>query len=120
MFEATASEFPFVDRLPKREKGKVAQLLDQVAEFAELQKKHGALVPITVVRGLLNISKQRVHQLREAGAFQGIKFHGHYYVPEAELVEFLKRERKSGGQFKPPTFKECLERSHELVKESSK
>jgi hypothetical protein len=120
MLEATGNEFPFVAALPKKEKGRVAQLLDQVAEFGELQRKHGGLIPVIVVAGLLNVHRSRVYQYIESGHFPAIGFQGHLYVPEPALIEFLKTERKNGRPFKAPSLKECLERVKELVKDSSK
>ena len=102
MFEATANEFPFVEALPKREKGKVARMLDQVREFSELQKKHGSLVPAGLAYGVLGISSQRFYQLIDAGTLKAIQHHGQWFVPEDVFVEFCKTERKSGRPFKIP------------------
>ena len=120
MVELTVNEFAFVDGLPKREKTRVGKLLDQVAEFGELQRKHGALIPALLVSGLLDVSSQRVYQYIKAGQLPAVKFNGHQYVPEAALIEFLKTERKNGRPFKAPTLKQCLERAQSIVKDSSK
>ena len=103
MFEATANEFPFVEALPKRQKGRVAKMLDQVKEFGALQKEHGALYPSQLVRGILGFSHQRMSQLIEAGILKAVKHHGHWFIPEAAFVEFVNTERKAGRPPKIPT-----------------
>jgi hypothetical protein len=103
MFEATANEFPFVEALPKREKGRVAKAIDQVREFCALQEKHGSLLPALFIVGVLGISRQRVYQLIEGGQLKAVQHHGQWYIPESVFLEFVNTERKNGRPVKLPT-----------------
>lgn len=122
MFEAQALEFPWMQDLPKREKSKVAKAVDLVKEFTDLQRKHGALVPASMVATVLNVTRARVLQFIEEGRLPAVMFRGSWYVGEDDLRAFGKLERKVGRppKARAPSFGECLEMAHDLVKASRK
>ena len=99
MFEAPATEFPFVAELPKREKSRLVKIWDQLQELSALMEEKGLLVPFPVAASLLEISHQRVQEICESGRLDRIEFRGHRYVTEKSIVEFAKCERKAG---RPP------------------
>ena len=121
MFEATVNEFPFVEALPKREKGRVAKILETIREFSALQKEHGTLIPAPLAWGVLGVSRSRLYELVELKRLPGIQHHGQWYIPEEALLEFCKSERKAGRPPKVPTSnRDLLKISIEAAKEFSR
>jgi excisionase family DNA binding protein len=122
MFEAEALEFPWVETLPKREKSKAVAATELVNEFIALQKKHGALLPATMVAVALNLSKARVYQFIEEGRLKAVMFRGVHYIGEDDLRKFAKEERKAGRPCKARnvTFAECLQIGKDIVKAAKK
>lgn len=117
MFEAQATEFPFMAELPKREKSRVGKALEAMREMSELQKRVGALVPAALAAKILNVSRQRFYQLVDAGTLKTVQFHGHHYITESDLVEFANSDRTPGRRKTAPTFRECMEMAREWAKE---
>jgi hypothetical protein len=76
------------------------------------------LVPQTFTAGLLDISKQRVAQLIDAGKLEAVEFNGTRFVTERSVVALAQSERKSGRPFnvKAPTLRE----SYRMVKDMKK
>jgi hypothetical protein len=99
MFEAAATEFPFVEDLTKREKSKVLSFWDQLKAFKKVVDREGNLLPLKFAAKLLSVSPQRVDQLVEEGRIKRVEFAGHVYVTENSLLEFAKLERRNG---RPP------------------
>jgi len=93
------AEFPFVADLPKREKTKLASLWDNFQEIKTVTEAHGMLVPVSLAAELLGISRQRIHELMEAGRLQRVEFRGRAYMTEDQLHEYARAERKAG---RPP------------------
>ena len=96
MFEATVNEFPFVKELPKGQKTSVREAFDLVRQYIELTKRDGTLIPLAMVHRVLNVSRQRVHQLITSGRLSSHNFDGFIFVSENALLEFAKSERKTG------------------------
>lgn len=117
MFEAQASEFPFMADLPQREKSRVEKAMDVARALTALQEKVGPIIPAGLASKCLNISRQRFHQLVEEGRLKTVQVEGHHYISEADLLEFLKLERKSGRPFKAPTIREAWKQAREWVAE---
>ncbi len=121
MHEIAASEFPFVDALPRREKAAVKTAVDVLNDWREATRLHGSLVPTSMVAAVLNVSKQRVHQLIQHGRLVTVVFGGHNYVTELSLNDLASSERKSGRPFKVAgTFKKSLAVADYLAEETSK
>lgn len=113
MFEATISEFPFVERLPKREKSAVGKALDLVREFSELCETRGTLIPCALATAVLDISRQRMSIILQEGRFEGaVRFRGAWYIPESSLLEYARKEKSRGGR--PPTLRECISLGREI------
>jgi hypothetical protein len=120
--EIAASEFPFVESLPKREQASVRTAVDVLNDWREAMRIHGTLIPTSMVIAVLKISKQRVHQLISDGRLVSVKFGGHHYVTELSLTEVAKHERKNGRPFKGASLVQTLRASREFFasKDSSK
>jgi len=100
MTETMASEFPFVEQLPKREKSRLLKLWDHFAEARALTKEHGMLVPVQLAASLAGVSNQRIHQLMEADQLKRVELNGHPFVTENSFVVWAQSERKNGRPFK--------------------
>lgn len=96
MDQAIVNEFPFVAELPKREKSKLAKLWDTFQEMKRITAETGMLVPVGLVAELLDISRQRVYQLVEAGRLQTHEFNGRVYITENSLQAWAELEHKAG------------------------
>lgn len=99
MFEAQAIEFPFVERLPKREKTRLGNLWEELREAS----KDGLFLPPATAARLLDVSRQRVYDLIEQGTLKTVDFDGGRYVTEASIVAFCQTERKAGRPVGIPT-----------------
>jgi len=102
MFEAEATEFPFVAAMPKREKGKLAKLWDHFNELRAIVDEKGMLIPQSMVAELLGISKQRLWVLGNEGRLEGVTVGKYRYYTEQSLIEFAKLERVAGRPVKLP------------------
>jgi hypothetical protein len=100
--EIAASEFPFVEALPKREKSRAVKRWEALREYQELCERHGVLVPQSAVAEVLDLSHQRVSQIVVDGRLIAVRFHGHTFITHASLLEFAKMERKPGRPWKVP------------------
>lgn len=117
MFEADVMEFPGFADLPKREKSKVHRVWDAFRELSNVSGEKGLLVTQSVVARLLDISRQRVHDLVKEGRLETYVFEGVPLVTEKSLVAFAQVERKTGRPCKiPVTIGECLRRAKGSVK----
>ena len=105
VFDSTATDFPFVAELPKREKSKLVKFWESFRVFSALRKEHGDLVPQKVAAILLDISTTRVDELVETGKLVRKDFCGHVYITENSLVEVARSERKAGRPLK--TIEAC-------------
>jgi len=120
MFDATATEFPFVEALPKREKSKLAKVWEMLAEFSDAQKREGALVPVMLAARVLDLSRTRIDQICEDGRLRRVVVDGHVFISEASILSFARSCRVHGRPRKASfTFREALESSREMVKEYS-
>jgi hypothetical protein len=106
MFEAEATEFPFVAELPKREKSKFSQVMEQIKALTAAQEKHGSLIPQTMAAALLQVSQQRVNQICQDGRLVVVDVGSQRLITEESLVAFCKLERKAG---RPSGVKNTLE-----------
>lgn len=106
MITIEASEFPFVEELPKREKSRVMKLWDHFKEAKAIMAEKGMLVPVKLAGDIAGVSHQRILQLCQARTLERIELHGHPFITENSFVEWAKSERKAGRPFKPQSFGE--------------
>lgn len=95
-----ASEFPFVQELPKREKSRRMKLLDVLEQLEERTRQKGPVIPQTLAAEILGISRQRVGQLVEADRIESFLLNGTRFVFLKSFVEFCQEEKRTGGR--PP------------------
>lgn len=120
MSEVAVAEFPFVAELPKREKSKIGKIWDHWKEVKAITEEKGMLVPPVVAALLLDVSRQRVHQLVEAGRLERVDFGGQGYITEASLVEWAKAEHVNGRPVKDRSLRECIRDAREELKKPRK
>lgn len=118
MFETAAIEFPFVERLPKREKSRLQKAWDLFQEAKAAQDKHGFLVPERLAAKVAGVSQQRISQLRQAGVLLTVDIDEHPFITEDSLVEWMKSERKRGRPPKVQTASECWQAAREFASEN--
>jgi predicted XRE-type DNA-binding protein len=94
------ADFPFVKDLPKREKSKVAKIMDVIQELEAVTKEKGPVIPQALIADVLQISKQRVNDLLNEGRMEFYTINGVRFVFSSSFREFAKQERKPG---RPPT-----------------
>lgn len=98
--------------VPKRQKTK----WEELQEMAEVSQTEQGLVPPIVAAALLNLSKQRIAQLRADGAFRTFEFFGKPYLSIREIRGFIDVERASGRPWHEPSAKELWKRSLNVAK----
>jgi len=117
MHEAAITEFDFVDKLPKREKSKVAKIWDQFKALSAAQEEHGILLPQVFVASMLGLSRQRVNFLCQEGRLVVVRIGDQPFVTENSTIEYAKSERKAGRPLNTPAGpKEMWKRSYGLAK----
>jgi len=119
MTQIESLEFPFVNALPKREKGRLQKLWDLLDEMQAASQAHGVLVPMVLASDLLGISRQRVHELVEGGRLKVVDVRGRRFLPRDEILAYASQERKAG---RPPkvdsmTFREAVKASVRIGRE---
>lgn len=96
MSEISASEFPFVQALPKRKQSAISRLWDTLTHMQEVNKQEGGLLPVSVAARALNISRSRVDQLVNDGRLRRFEVEGHVYISGRSVAQFAWDERKNG------------------------
>jgi hypothetical protein len=99
METAKLREFPFVAKLPKGGKGRVARLMDVLAELERVTNEKGPVMPQALAADILGVSTQRVGQILDDGRLQGVQVGRCRFVIVSSFKEFAKEERKTG---RPP------------------
>lgn len=100
--EVLPHEFPFVKDLPKREKTKLAKLMDTFNEARALVETRGMLVPLAFASKIVGVSRQRIDELCGAGKLERVYLGEQPFVTEASLIEWARSERKTGRPVKTP------------------
>jgi len=90
------SEFPFVQELPKRDKGILRTAWDSMRDFRAKQEEVGPLLPFGIAAKLLSVSKQRIEQLVAAGVLEGYVFDGHRMVTLVSIEARARAQRQVG------------------------
>jgi len=109
------AEFPFVEAMPKREKSRLARVWEQFQLVREAVRIHGALIPQSYAKTLLDLSKQRVHQLVNEGKLTSIDLGGVRYVTEKSILAWAEAEHKTGRPVKVPSTKTILKGAWETT-----
>jgi hypothetical protein len=71
-----------------------------VREIVDATERHGVLLPPWAVVETLGLSRQRVHELVQAGRIATVEVAGKTFVPAVALELFLSEARKVGRPFK--------------------
>jgi len=98
MFEATISEFPFVGELPKRDKSKLQEVWDELAEFHEVSKREHGLVSVQHAMKCLNVSRSSIDDLVRRCKLTRFEFGGHVVISVKSLKQWANAERSVGGR----------------------
>jgi hypothetical protein len=100
MFEATATDFPFVAEMPKREKSKWRKVLDAFQEIQAITKVEGTLIPQVFAAQVLDLSTARIAQLCNEGRLRVVQVGKSRFVTERSVVDWAKAEHKTGRPLK--------------------
>lgn len=85
--------FPeMLEGLPVREKTR----WEQLQEMNGISRERGAMLPMATAAEVLDVSKQRVHQLVLEGRLQAFEFLGRKWVCESDMLEFARGVRTPG------------------------
>jgi hypothetical protein len=111
--------FDFFKDLPKREEDWPDGLREEIAGYTDDFKKHDGLIPQAAAPELLQVSPQRVDQLRKEYGFFRVKYFGKWWYSRRQLEDFWKMERKNGHHSKKgPSLKKAVKAmSADLLKE---
>jgi len=85
----------------------VEEKLGKVSAWRRLRdamNEHGPLLPRATIPIVVDLSRQRVHQLIEERRLQTITVNDREWVPIAALEAFLTEERKNGRPVKEHTL----------------
>lgn len=74
--------------------------------FMDAIERHGPMIERAHIPVVLDVSKQRVHQLVEQGRIATVVVQGRVFVPLASLELYLADERKNGRPVKEFTLRE--------------
>ena len=94
--------FPWVERQ--------AQKKSAWREMVEAFEVHGYLLPRAHIPVVLDVSRQRVHELISEGRIATVMVQGREFVPLSSLETFLVDERKTGRPVKELTLGESYAR----------
>jgi hypothetical protein len=107
--DVTASEFPFVESLPKREAKKVCSFWTALEDFVRVQRQVGAIAPAGLVAKVLNVHQTRISQLVEAGLLERVEVEGRGFITERSVRAYAARERQGGRPPKGLSVREALQ-----------
>jgi hypothetical protein len=105
MFEAVATDFPFVAELPKREKSKWRKAWDAFQEVQAVTKVEGTIFPQVFVAKVLDLSTARICQLCNEGKLRVVVVGNNRFVTERSVLDWAETEHKAGrplGKFLDP------------------
>ena len=87
---------PWLFDVPATELKRVKNKWEELAEMADKSEEVGGLIPPALAASLLDVSRQRVHNMIERGRINSWMFFGDRYVSAAEVHAFMASERKPG------------------------
>jgi len=91
----TALLFPELER--RSSELKQVGLLERWRSFGKLAEQFGGLAPQAFVHELLDVSRQRVHELVKNGHLEQVDFMGTKWISGRSLSEWINNPRKLGG-----------------------
>ncbi len=94
--EESAIQFDLLTGLAEQDSSIGADELAQVDEFVALTKEHKGMILNAVVPELLQVSRQRWHNLRKEYGFQSWEMFGKTWYSRKQLERFSKIDRSSG------------------------
>jgi len=100
MTESEAYEFPFMAALPKREQRKVATAWEDFVALRREAQEKGIPLPVTFAARVLNVSRQRVYELIEAGRLQTVCVGDHTFVTSDSVEAYQRSDRSPGRRAK--------------------
>lgn len=111
--------FDFFKDLPKKEEDWPEGLAVEISEYTADFEKHNGLIPQSAAPELLQVSQQRVDQLRKEYGFFRVKYFGKWWYSRRQLEDFWKMERKNGrNSSKGPSLKKAVKAmSADLLKD---
>ena len=95
VFDSTATDFPFMAEMPKREKTRRQRLLDEYHAFCSLMSGNLPFL-LSDAAVFLGVSRQRVWQLCESGRLERVEFLGKPWVTGQSVMKMMKELRKTG------------------------
>jgi hypothetical protein len=96
MVKTEASEFAFVEDLPKREKSRWQKLWEHFEEIKRITAERGILLPLGLAAQIAGVSRQRIGELCDKGTLDRVIMDGHPFVTEDKFVAWAKSDRKGG------------------------
>lgn len=117
--DAAQATFPFDQTVPRAQRSRLGRIVDRFKAFKALADEHGVLIPAPVAAKLLDVSLQRIHQLKDAGIVASVKFEGHAYIIESSLWDYAKSDRGSGFRYKDVSLSQCIDLAKEQQKKTS-
>jgi hypothetical protein len=91
----TALLFPELER--RSSELKQVGLLERWRNFGKLAEQFGGLAPQAFVHELLDVSRQRVHDLVKNGHLEQVDFMGTKWISGRSLADWINNPKKTGG-----------------------
>lgn len=73
---------------------------ERIARFQELERKHGGLVPVSMLADVIGVSRGRIFQFKEQSRFTVVEFLGREFTPLREIEDFVSLQRPPGRPLK--------------------
>ncbi len=96
MVDGVAIQYDLLTGVPVKDSNLNEEELAQVDEFVALQVEHDGLLLNAVIPELLQVSRQRWHQIRKEYEFVSWDFFGHTWYSRKQIEDFSKLDRSSG------------------------
>lgn len=100
MFEAVATDFPFVAEMPKREKSRLVKAWETFQEISRIAETEGTLIPQVFAAKVLDLSTQRISQLCNEGKLKVVVVGSNRFVTEKSVLDWARGEHKAGRPLK--------------------
>jgi hypothetical protein len=79
--------------IPRGDAARKLTLRREIEQYEAVVAEHGALVAPLIAARLLGLSRQRIHQLSQAGMLDSYRYFGHVFVAlrDVERLQFMHR-----------------------------
>ena len=81
-------------KMPKRVKSR----WEELNELCDIVDEHGPIIPCADAARLLDLSRQRIHQLIDQGKLVPVMFGGRAWLAEKQLRAFIELKREPTGR----------------------